>query len=87
VELPRNEGKQEESAKSERDLNEILETISEIFLSKGVKKFEATAGIETSFWQLVNTAGTDVTSSESGYSVVSCRWCQVKVKTPTIGFL
>jgi len=70
VELPRNEGKQEESAKSERDLNEILETISEIFLSKGVKKFEATAGIETSFWQLVNTAGTDVTSSESGYSVV-----------------
>jgi len=37
VELPRNEGKQEESAKSERDLNEILETISEIFLSKGVK--------------------------------------------------
>lgn len=70
MELPVNEGKQEEHAKSERDLNDILTNISEIFLSKGIKKFEATAERETSFWQLVNTAGTVVSSSESGYSVV-----------------
>ncbi|WP_018963530.1 TldD/PmbA family protein [Coprothermobacter platensis] len=69
ISLPSTQGNEVTELKSESDINEILDRISEIYLSKRITKFEATAERESSKWLLTNTSGAHIMSSEEAYSV------------------
>jgi PmbA protein len=69
IDLPSNVGTEVTKLSSEVSLDELVQRLSEIYLSKGITKFEATAERETTSWELLNTSGAEIKSSEAAYWV------------------